>query len=91
MSLIDKTNESITLALHAPMRAEEGIYWPELRVDVDADSSFSPPVWVVISFTDDSHDADHIKLTLGEAGLLADRLGLILVRTGTAMKSGGEA
>lgn len=54
----------------------------ELNVDVDGDSSCDPRHWVHICWTDDEHDSDRIKLTYEEAGLLHDRLGLILGRSG---------
>lgn len=82
--LVDQTNETIPLEQHKPMLDDDGrlLHFAQLNVDVDSDSSFTPSVWVDISLTDDEHDSDRIKLTLGEAGLLHDRLGLILGRSG---------
>lgn len=84
MSLIDRTNEEITLSQHEPLKGENevGAYFhePALYVDADSDSSFTPSSWVGIHFTDAEHDSDRIKLTYEEAGLLHDRLGLILGR-----------
>lgn len=76
MSLEDRTNESIDLVLHiADEVGDRGIV-----VDVDSDSYYWHEPWVNISLTDDEHDSDTIRLTLDEAGLLHDRLGLILGR-----------
>lgn len=84
MSLIDRTNERIRLSLHEPLRGSNpvGDYFHEadLYVDVDSDSNFDPPHWVSIHLIDETHDSDRIKLTYEEAGLLHDRLGLILGR-----------
>lgn len=66
MSLIDRTNETIPLAIGAA----------DLTVDVDADSSVWPEPWV---FLEDSRDGgDAIYLTYAEAAKLHDRLGRIL-------------
>lgn len=54
----------------------------ELYVDADSDSSFDPSHWVAIHLTDEVNDSSAIKLTYDEAGLLHDRLGLILGRSG---------
>lgn len=77
MSLEDRTNELIVLSLHAP--AEIGVP-AQLSVDVDSDSSVSPSPWIDIALTDADHDSDAINMTHEEAGLLHDRLGLILGR-----------
>lgn len=83
--LEDRTNETIPLAQHAPMLDDDGriLHHAQLDVDLDSDSSYIPSIWVFISLTDSEHDSDTIQLTLGEAGLLHDRLGLILGRSGT--------
>lgn len=69
MSLDDRTNETIQLAMN------DG----EIYVDVDSDSSIWPEPWVWIA---DQYDEDRpaLQLTLEEAGKLHDRLGLILGR-----------
>lgn len=84
MSLTDRTNETIPLSIHRPL-VEDGVilHHAQLDVDIDSDSSFIPSIWVHIALTDDEHDSDRIKLSLTEAGLLHDRLGLILGRSGT--------
>lgn len=68
MSLIDRTNETIPLALHRDT----------LYVDVDQDSSVHPEPWIWIS--PDGEDDFALRLTFEEAGLMHDRLGLILGR-----------
>ena len=79
MSLTDQTNERIPLSQHEPFY--DGAVWgPYLEVDVDQDSSFEPPHWVHIAIVDADHDSDRVKLTYEEAGLLHDRLSLILGR-----------
>lgn len=87
MSLIDRTNETIPLSIHEPLSGENwaGSYHHEaqLYVDADQDSSFEPSHWVRIELTDAGHDAEPINLTYEEAGMLHDRLGLILGRSGT--------
>lgn len=91
MSLIDRTNERIPLSQHLPLkyvrdeegRWPEGEHEPQLYVDADSDSSCDPSQWVGIHLTDSRHDSDRITLTYEEAGLLHDRLGLILGRSGT--------
>ncbi|WP_025157262.1 hypothetical protein [Leifsonia aquatica] len=84
MSLVDRTNETIALSLHRPMLDDFPPYAPvhpaSLDVDADSDSSFDPSHWVHVALTDEDHDSDRIKLTYEEAGLLHDRLGLILGR-----------
>lgn len=82
--LEDRTNETILLAQHEPMLDDDGriLHDAQLEVDVDSDSSYIPSIWVYISLTDSEHDSDTIQLTLGEASLLHDRLGLILGRSG---------
>ena len=90
MSLVDRANEQILLSQHAPQtwearegEWEAGMHPAHLDVDHDSDSSFDPSHWVNFCWTDDEHDSDRIKLTYEEAGLLHDRLGLILGRSGT--------
>ena len=85
MSLTDRTTETIWLSLHRPMLSEDGriLHHAQLNVDLDIDSSNIPPYWVDISLSDAEHDADTIKLSFTEAGLLYDRLGLILGRNRT--------
>jgi hypothetical protein len=80
MSLIDRTNEDIALSMprHRYDSGKGNLY-----VDVDADSSIHHERWVNLQVTDYAHDGDIISLTLEEAGLLHDRLGLILGRSGT--------
>lgn len=75
--LVDETNYTIPLSLHEPMEVDVAAH---LNVDADSDSSFDPSHWVYIHLTDDEHDSDRVKLTYEEAGLLHDRLGLILGR-----------
>lgn len=77
MSLNDRTNGEIELSQHGGI---DGMKHGYLYVDTDSDSSFTPSSWVGIHFTDDEHDSDRIKMTYEEAGLLHDRLGLILGR-----------
>lgn len=92
MSLADRTNEEIPLSLHGPLidgrgyylhgvpQGEFGDYEACLHVDVDFDSDYTPAERVTISLTDNNHDSDTIEMTYEEAGLLADRLNLILGR-----------
>jgi hypothetical protein len=69
MTLVDRTNEEIALEMEDTT----------LYVDVDQDSSVWPDQWVWLAFED--HEYEHaLRLTLDEAGLLHDRLGLILGR-----------
>jgi hypothetical protein len=92
MSLVDRTNETILLSQHKSQtwdsirifdhELEAGSYPASLNVDADGDSSCDPSQWVHINWTDDTHDADRIKLTYDEADQLYDRLGLILGKGG---------
>lgn len=86
MGMTDRTNETISLSLHRPLEAGSTLTPAELLVDHDYDSSFTPAEWVAISLTDSSHDSDTMRLTSEEAGLLHDRLGLILGRPQLAVK-----
>jgi len=70
MSLVDRTNETI----QCKMPGESALY-----VDVDSDSHIWPEPWVIIDPIEDD-EAGHYRLTFQEAGLLHDRLGLILGR-----------
>lgn len=78
MSLVDQTNRDIPLSI-------EGLL---MTVDVDSDSSFDPPAWVDIDFSDPDGrhavDDESVSLTLEEAGKLHDRLELILGRVAPA-------
>jgi hypothetical protein len=76
MSLIDQTNEVIALALETARQQQP----TQIRVDVDRDSSIWPEPWVYLH-VEDGTDMDPIYLTYDEAGLLHDRLALILGRT----------
>lgn len=90
MSMEDRTNETILLSLHKPLD-EVGVHHAaELAVDHDSDSSFTPAHWVAISLTDAQHDSDTVRLTEEEAGLLHDRLGLILGRNAPAIHDAGD-
>lgn len=80
MSMEDRTNQTIPLSMHKPLDEEMVHHAAEIYVDHDSDSSFTPAHWVDISLTDVKHDSDTIRLTEEEAGLLHDRLGLILSR-----------
>jgi hypothetical protein len=75
MSLEDRTNETIPLSLHAEPDNE-------ISVDVDFDSSFAVPHRVHVFSNVDSQDFG-FNMTYEEAGLMHDRLGLILGRSGT--------
>lgn len=79
--LVDQTNETIPLSIHAGRdfvgEGEEA----SMSVDIDSDSSDNPPVWVWLMFN--WADEPWFQLTLEEAGLLHDRLGLILGRSGS--------
>ncbi|MET4703095.1 hypothetical protein [Frigoribacterium sp. UYMn621] len=97
MSLVDRTNEQISLSMHEPSTWEaptpglmaRGADWDagtspaELDVDADSESGRTPSAWINISWSDIDHDSDTVQLTYEEAGLLHDRLGLILGRSGT--------
>ena len=74
MSLNDRTNEVIPLSIHA------GPY-NEINVDHDYDSSLTPPHRVHVYSDVDGQDFG-FNMTYEEAGLLHDRLGLILGRSG---------
>lgn len=80
MSMEDRTNQSIALSIHAPLEHNGGVTPAEIYVDHDSDSSFIPAHWVEIALTDSKHDSDTIRMTFEEAGLLHDRLSLILSR-----------
>lgn len=69
MSLEDRTNEEIELTMPG-----QGT----LSVDIDRDSHVWPEPWVWLMF--DGGDEHWSRLTLEEAGMLHDRLGLILGR-----------
>lgn len=80
MSMTDRTNEEIFLSMHD--QAFEGRVFPAtLEVDFDSDSALRPMAWIYLAFTDADHDSETIRLTLHEAALLHDRLGLILGRS----------
>lgn len=79
MTMTDRTNEEISLSMHDQVHG--GVVHPAvLEVDFDSDSALRPMAWVHLALTDADHDSDTIRLTLHEAGLLHDRLGLILGR-----------
>jgi hypothetical protein len=83
VSLDDRTNQVIVLSQHEPnYPALPG--WPPRRgflvVDADVEGRLDPPHLVEITLEDLAHNAYRIKLTYEEAGLLADRLDLILGR-----------
>jgi hypothetical protein len=84
MSLVDRTNEEISLSLHMPTTYEATEEWEagedaaSVYIDADRDSSFTPSEWVCMSFTDFSHDSDTFRLTYEEAELVWERLGLVL-------------
>lgn len=81
--LSDRTNELIPLT----MRQHIDVDGPgSLIVDADQDSSFDPSHWVIVQLTDLEHDSDTTHLTYDEAGLLHDRLGLILGREHKILK-----
>lgn len=71
MSLIDRTNEKISLSFH---------HGEAIVVDVDSDSSFEPSSWVYIYGDPDGQDF-FFNMTFDEAALLRDRLNLILGET----------
>lgn len=79
MSLVDRTNETIPLSLHA------GPY-NEITVDHDSDSSLTPPYRVHVYSDVDGRDFA-FNMTYEEAGLLHDRLGLILGRSGVRVSN----
>jgi hypothetical protein len=76
MSMTDRTNEVIELSLEA-----DG---DQIRCDIDQDSSIHHEPWVWLDFEPidnlSEKETHSRRLTLHEAGLLHDRLGLILGR-----------
>jgi hypothetical protein len=72
VSLVDRTNETIPLSIHADPDNE-------INVDHDFDSSLTPPHRVHVYSNVDSQDFG-FNMTYEEAGKLHDRLGLILGR-----------
>lgn len=76
--LVDQTNEIITLSIHAARDYVEEDCEASLSVDIDHDSSETPSTWVWLMFNWAGEPG--FQLTLEEAGLLHDRLGLILGR-----------
>jgi len=74
VSLVDRTNEEIPLSLMSSLN-------DTLYVDADFDSALNPTDWV--HFSSHLEDDLYFKMTYAEAGLLHDRLGLILGRSGT--------
>ena len=77
--LTDTTNLRIPLSIGSTGEAEE-----YLEVDADGDSSFDPSAWVHVFLSE--YD-DVFNMTYEEAGLLHDRLGLILGRSDSNTKS----
>ena len=75
MSLIDRTNETIPLSIHAGPDNE-------ISVDHDSDSSLTPPHRVHVFSNVDGQDFG-FNMTYEEANLMYDRLGLILGLSGT--------
>lgn len=75
MSLVDRTNETITLSIHTGPDNN-------IVVDHDFDSSLTPQHRVHIYSNVDDQDFG-FNMTYEEAGLMHDRLGLILGRSGT--------
>lgn len=76
--LVDDTNETIPLSIHAAKDYIEEGCEASISVDLDFDSSYEPSSWVWLMFN--WHDEPWFRLTLEEAGLLHDRLSLILGR-----------
>jgi hypothetical protein len=67
MSLVDRTNEEIQLSIHDDF----------IVVDVDFDSSLTPPDRVIVYGLGETQDL-YFYMTYEEAALLRDRLNLIL-------------
>ena len=67
MSLVDRTNEEIHLAMHDEL----------IVVDSDSDSSVWHERWVTVYGLGETQDF-HFNLTLEKAGKFRDRLNLIL-------------
>ncbi len=82
MSLVDQTNETIPLSIHASRDFVGEYEEASMSVDVDFDSSMEPSTWVWLMFN--WADEPWFRLTLEEAGALHDRLGLILGRSSNA-------
>ena len=78
MSLVDRTNEEISLSTYWTLDDGVTIHRAQIEVNTDADSSLNPSSWIYIARTDADHDLDMMKLTYAEADLLRDRLSLIL-------------
>lgn len=76
MSLVDQTNETIHLDIEARWSGYANF---ALTTDVDQDSHVWPDQWVWLTFDDNEYEPAY-RLTLEGAGLLHDRLGLILGR-----------
>lgn len=72
MSLEDRTNETIPLSMEYAGAS--------ITTDVDSDSYFDPTHWVTLDVEDGRLLDASVQLTYDEAGLLHDRLGLILGR-----------
>lgn len=75
MSLVDRTNEEIDLSMELPA----GVV---LKLDIDSDSSLHPEpwVWLEVAHTLDDSEDHSWRVTMAEAGLAHDRLGVILGR-----------
>lgn len=73
MSAEDRTNAEIPLSIHGD----------SIIVDHDSDSSLTPPHRIHVYGNPDDQDFG-FNLTYEEAGLLHDRLGLLLGRSGVA-------
>ncbi len=76
--LVDDTNETIPLSIHAAETTVSEYEGVSMSVDLDFDSSHTPSSWVWLMFN--WGDEPWFRLTVEEAGLLHDRLGLILDR-----------
>lgn len=80
MSLIDQTNRTILLSMEEQYDDDYACHPVTLSVDVDFESSLTPSNWVWLML--DSEEGPWFHMTYEEAGLLHDRLGLILGRSG---------
>lgn len=79
MSLNDRTNETIPLAIELPAGAE-------LCLDIDSDSHVWPEpwVWLEVNPGDPDRESHAWRLTIDEVEQARDRLNLILGAVGRA-------
>jgi hypothetical protein len=86
MTLVDQTNEKIDLSLELPGGLTLGL-------DIDSDSSIHHEPWIWLDVMNREYDdvEEHSwRVNLAEAGLMHDRLGLLLGRPPTTAASQDE-